>query len=154
MPFLDSHGFQMVPIQSAAMTNNKTKTMWLMVEFGILVVFGVLIQLDFLNVPAVLGLLFVTGPSLQKFFWLSRSFLWISLNILKPKTKLNPYIWGNFLLFFGVITPFIEETEKDKQLKDLLFQSPEFWLTISIILLANIVIGIITANMGRRDALK
>lgn len=125
------------------MNNTISKRTWQMLELCFVLSIGFFVYADFVNIPTILGILFITGPLLNKYFTSSQLFFWISVNVLRPRTKFNPYIWGNFLLFFGLFAPLQRKTAAIAQLEEQLFSSIEFWVAVIAVILANVIVGIL-----------
>lgn len=71
---------------------------------------------------------------------------WIVINIFKPKTSVNHYIWGSFFIFFGLVPLFIPATESSPSNAGIenIHKTSEFWIGIVLILLFNILVGVLT----------
>jgi len=104
--------------------------------------------IDFLF-PTLAGTIMILSNKIKTFSYTGKGFYWFAINVMKPRTRFNHIIWGLFLLFFGMLAVFVADKPLSQNGKDFfneVHSSYEYWITIIVVLLFNILAGIYTAK--------
>lgn len=99
--------------------------------------------------PAFVGIPMLFSKKLKQVSYIAKGLWWICYYILKPQTPYNHIIWGSFLMFFTIMQLFFPSappTEREMKTYTDLHQSYDFWISIFIVILINVLIGIYTVK--------
>jgi len=99
------------------------------------------------------GLLTLTSKRFKDCLWVSRCLYWAADNIMTPRTPYNHIISGVVMVALGTVAfiVHIEPSRADGELSRRLTSSPSFWISIVLVLGANIAIGVWRSNRRKNQ---
>ncbi len=108
-------------------------------------------DVTFLVNSILIGLMMIFGRSLSEISYIGQFLYWTAINIFKPKTKYNHWIWGLFIVVIGASSFIFSEkkTEQEEAFFQQLHQSSEFWLGMVLVIVFNLMVGLYTAKKNR-----
>jgi len=109
--------------------------------------------LGFLAVSCLIGVAMIFSNRIKGFSLVGKMLYWTALNIFKPRSKYNHFIWGAFIFAIGVLsTVFGDKPDKNEiDFFQKVHSSGEFWIGITAVLIFNALVGIYTARKYKSD---
>ena len=89
--------------------------------------------------------------------YIEKMLYWISQNVIRPRTNYNYILFGLFMIMMGIGSLFIlvnGNLENDELLWDSLRKDVIFWISITLILIFNFLIGLYTYTYKKRKLKK